>query len=157
MRSSRAAGEQDVDDVQSPVLQVLEAYKRAVYERDVDAFMRLYEPDARVFDTWGVWSYERSSARRKAIEHWFSSLGSDRVQVTFTEVAVTSASDLAVLSATGTYAALSAEGAPLRSMQNRLTWALRRNAAGWAVVHEHTSTPIDPSDTKAIFRRDPAA
>jgi uncharacterized protein (TIGR02246 family) len=146
-----------VDDAQSPILQVLEAYERAVYERDVDAFMRLYEQDARVFDTWGVWSYERSAVRRKAIEHWFSSLGSDRVQVSFTEVAVTSASDLAVLSAIGTYTALSAEGEPLRSMQNRLTWALRRNAAGWAVVHEHTSTPIDPSDTKAIFRRDLAA
>jgi uncharacterized protein (TIGR02246 family) len=146
-----------VDDAQSPILQVLQAYEQAVYERDVDAFMRLYEQDARVFDTWGVWSYERSAVRRNAIEHWFSSLGSERVQVSFTEVAVTSASDLAVLSAIGTYTALSAEGEPLRSMQNRLTWALRRNAAGWAVVHEHTSTPIDPSDTKAIFRRDPAA
>ena len=33
------------------IFEVLEAYKAAVYERNVDAFLRLYDPGARVFDT----------------------------------------------------------------------------------------------------------
>jgi len=133
--------------------QTLDAYKVAVFERDVEAFLRLYDPAARVFDTWGVWSYEGTAARRKAIEGWFSSLGEERVRVTFDDVQITLAQDLAVLTATGRYAAFAADGVELRSMQNRLTWALRRKAGGWSIVHEHTSTPIGFTDQKAIFHR----
>lgn len=133
--------------------QSLDAYKAAVYERDVEAFLRLYDPAARVFDTWGVWCYEGTASRRKAIEGWFSSLGEERVRVTFDDVQITLAQDLAVLTATGRYAAFAADGVELRSMQNRLTWALRRKAGGWSIVHEHTSTPIGFADQKAIFHR----
>jgi ketosteroid isomerase-like protein len=146
-----------MNDLANPIIQILEAYKTAVYERNVDMFMRLYDQEARVFDTWGVWSYEGTSARRKTIEQWFSSLGGDRVRVTFDDVQVRVAQNLAVLSAIGTYAAVSADGAQLRSMQNRFTWALNCEGAAWKIVHEHTSTPIGFSDLKAIFHREKPA
>ena len=41
-----------------------------------------------------------------------------------------------------TYAGLSAEGEELRSMQNRLTWALRVSGHVLRITHEHTSAPI---------------
>ena len=68
-----------MDNSENRILQILEAYKAAVHDRNVDAFLRLYDPEARVFDTWGVWSYEGVAARRGAIEQWFASLGAERV------------------------------------------------------------------------------
>jgi uncharacterized protein (TIGR02246 family) len=132
---------------------ILDAYKAAVYDRSTVAFLRLYSPDARVYDTWGVWSYEGTESRRKAIEGWFSSLGEERVKVSFDEVQVTVDQELAVLTATGRYAAISTDGAELRSMQNRFTWALKRKGDSWSIVHEHTSTPIGFSDLKGILER----
>jgi hypothetical protein len=58
-----------------------------------------------------------------------------------------------VLSAIVTYAGVSAEGEPLREMQNRLSWALRWTGHVPRIVHEHTSAPIAFDDTKAILRR----
>jgi ketosteroid isomerase-like protein len=146
-----------MNDLENRIAQVLEAYKAAVYERNVDAFLRLYDPEARVFDAWDIWSYEGVAARRGAVEQWFSSLGAERVKVIFDDVLVTVGQDLAVVSAVGTYAAFSADGTELRSMQNRFTWALKLEGNAWKIVHEHTSTPIRSSDTKAIFHRVEAA
>jgi hypothetical protein len=53
--------------VPTAILRVLEGYQAAVHDRRVDAFMALYDPDARVFDTWEAWSCEGGVARRKAI------------------------------------------------------------------------------------------
>ena len=140
----------------SPVHAVLNAYARAVYDQNVDAFMQLYTTDARVFDTWGVWSYEGSQERRPTIVQWFSSLGTERVRVSFEDVQVTQGEALAVLSAISTFAAISEQGEVLRSMQNRLTWALKYETGAWVIVHEHTSTPIGFADQKAMFHRSPA-
>ena len=78
------------------------------------------------------------------------------MKVFFDDVQVTAGQDLAVVSAIGTYAAISADGKELRSMQNRFTWALKLEGSGWKIVHEHTSTPISSNDTKAIFHREKA-
>ena len=134
---------------------LLQAYQAAVLARDADAFLALYAPDARVFDTWGVWCYEGVAARRAAIDGWFSSLGDERVQVTFEDVRVDTSpgADLALLSATGRFAAVSPAGAELRSMQNRLSWGLRRQGGGWRILHEHTSVPIGFGDLQGILQR----
>jgi ketosteroid isomerase-like protein len=115
--------------------------------------MGLYDPKARVFDTWGVWSYDSAASRRQTIEDWFGSLGTETVKVTFDDVQLTAGPALAVISATGRYAAFSAEGQELRSMQNRFTWALQREGAAWKIIHEHTSVPIGFSDLKGILQR----
>jgi len=133
--------------------QILEAYKSAVWARDVDAFMRLYDPKVRVFDTWGIWSYDGAAAWRTAIEGWFSSLGTEKVKVTFDAVDVFGTGEFQSLSAIVTYAAVSAQGEPLRAMQNRLTWTLRSSGHMLRVVHEHTSAPVGFEDQKAILER----
>ena len=132
---------------------VIDAYRQAVFDRDVDAFMRLYEPGARVFDSWGVWSYEGADAWRDSVDGWLSSLGEDRVRVTVEDLQVWGERPLLVASAVFGYAAFSREGHELRSMQNRLTWALRLDGESWKIVHEHTSLPVRPEDSKAIFKR----
>jgi len=115
--------------------------------------MRLYDPAVRVFDAWGVWSYEGAAAWRKAIEAWFASLGAERVKVTFEEVQTQRGADLAVVDAIVTYAGMSAQGEQLREMQNRLTWCLRSAGSELRIVHEHTSAPISFDESKAILRR----
>ena len=139
--------------IDKSITQVLEAYEAAVYAKDVAAFMRLYDPAVRVFDTWGVWSYEGAESWQRAVEGWFTSLGTERVKVTFDDVRATAERDLAFVSAIVTYAGLSAQGEQLRSMQNRLTWSLRTKSHVLSIVHEHTSVPVGFEDAKAILQR----
>ena len=132
---------------------VFDAYQAAVFEKDAEALMRLYDPGVRVFDAWGVWSYEGAAAWRKAIEAWFASLGAERVKVTFEDVQTLGEAHLAIVSSIVTYAGISAEGEPLRQLQNRITWCLRGSGGVLRIVHEHTSAPISFDESKAILRR----
>ena len=140
-------------DLDKSIAQVLETYKSAVHARNVQTFMHLYDPRVRIFDTWGVWSYEDAATWQRAIEGWFSSLGTDRVKVTFDDVQTSGTRELACLSAIVSYAGLSAQGEPLRSMQNRITWVLRTSGHVLRIVHEHTSVPVGFEDSKAILHR----
>jgi uncharacterized protein (TIGR02246 family) len=134
------------------VLGVIEAYKTCVLRKDAAALVALYADDARVFDAWGVWSYEGASAWQQAVEEWFGSMGTDSVIVAFDDVQVFGNGAVAMLSAIVKYTALSASGIEVRSMHNRLTWGLR-NEGGWRIAHEHTSAPIGLSDMKAMLQR----
>lgn len=140
-------------DIEKSITQVLGTYESAVHAKDVKAFMHLYDPSVRVFDAWGIWSYEGSEAWQRAVEAWFTSLGTERVKVTFDEVRTTSGKEFAVVSAIVTYAGLSAQGEQLRVMQNRLSWALKTSGHILRIVHEHTSAPVGFDDQKAILER----
>ena len=142
-----------MSDIDKPIAQILESYKSAVLARDADAFMRLYDADVRVFDTWGVWSYDGAEPWRRAVEAWFTSLGAERVKVTFEDVRSTLGRDVAIVSAIVSYAGVSAQGEPLRTMQNRITWGLKTIGHVLRIVHEHTSAPIGFDDMKAILQR----
>lgn len=143
-----------MDDTDKSITRVLESYKAAVYAKDVAAFMRLYDPSVRVFDTWGVWSYEGADAWQRAVEGWFTSLGTEKVKVTFDDVTTSAGPGFAVVSAMVTYAGVSAQGEPLRAMQNRLSWALKTSGHVLRIIHEHTSAPVGFDDAKAILRRE---
>jgi ketosteroid isomerase-like protein len=144
----------EVNDTEKSITRVLESYESAVISKDVEAFMRLYDPGVRVFDAWGVWAYEGSAAWRKAIEGWFTSLGTERVKVSFDEVQTSAGRELAMVSAIVTYAGVSAQGQQLRALQNRITWVLRASGPDLRILHEHTSAPIGFNDSKAILRRE---
>ena len=141
-------------DIESLIDRVLEGYKSAVYAKDAAAFMRLYDPKVRVFDAWGVWSYEGAAAWQMAVEAWLTSLGTERVKVRFDDLQVSGSADLALVSAIVTYEGVSADGQQLRSMQNRLSWVLRTSGHVLRIVHEHTSAPVGFDDSKAILVRD---
>ena len=142
-----------MSDTEKSIAQVLESYESAVYAKNVEAFMRLYDPHVRVFDTWGVWSYEGAEAWQRAIEGWFTSLGTERVKVRFDDVHTSAGRDLSVVTAIVTYAGVSAQGEQLRALQNRITWVLRTTGHVPRIVHEHTSAPIGFDDSKAILAR----
>ena len=142
-----------MNDAEKSIDRVLRSYESAVFSKDVAAFVQLYDPSVRVFDAWGVWSYDGAAAWQRAVEGWFTSLGSERVKVTFDDVQTSGGRDLAFACAIVTYAGVSAQGEPLRAMQNRLTWVLRTSGHRLRIVHEHTSAPIDFAESKAILER----
>jgi ketosteroid isomerase-like protein len=77
------------------------------------------------------------------VGEWFGSLPDDEtVAVSFDEVRSQPGEDVAAVSAFTKFAAVSPDGQELRSMNNRLTWVLRKDADGaWRIAHEHTSAP----------------
>jgi uncharacterized protein (TIGR02246 family) len=122
---------------------MLEAYAAAVRAKDVDAFMDLYADDVRNFDLWNEWSYDGNAALRGMVTEWFGSLDDgEEVVVEWDDLRTQAGEDVAALSAFLTYSAVSPGGEKLRSMNNRLTWVLRKNGDGtWRIAHEHTSAP----------------
>jgi uncharacterized protein (TIGR02246 family) len=137
----------------SDVAALLESYRDAVYAKDVEAFVAIFADDVRVFDMWGAWSHDGIDSWREMAVGWFGSLGDELVRVEFDDVQTTVGDDTAVLSAFVTFAGLSADGAELRSMNNRLTWGLRKTGGTWKVVHEHTSAPVEMATGKVDLER----
>ncbi len=134
--------------------EMLERYSAAVRAKDVDAFVGLYADDVRTFDLWERWSYDDRDALHAMVTEWFGSLADDEVvDVGFDEVRTQTGEDVGSVSAFTTFRALSPEGEELRSMNNRLTWVLRKEADGtWKIVHEHTSAPAG-DEGKVQLRR----
>jgi uncharacterized protein (TIGR02246 family) len=147
MSSASSPGRRDVE-------QMLGSYATAVRAKDVDAFMSLYADDVRNFDLWNEWSYDGKDALRGMVAEWFGSLAAgEEVVVEWDDVRAQTGDDVAALSAFLTYRAVSAAGTELRSMNNRLTWVLRKDADGsWKIVHEHTSAPAG-DDGKVQLQR----
>lgn len=88
-----------------------------------------------------------------AVEAWFTSLGTEKVGVSFDDVQVSGSPDFEVVHAFVTYAGLSAQGEQLRAMQNRITWVLKTSGHVLRIIHEHTSAPVGFDDMKAILQR----
>jgi uncharacterized protein (TIGR02246 family) len=134
--------------------QMLDHYAAAVRAKDVDALVGLYADDVRTFDLWSEWSYDGKPAFREMVTEWFGSLPDDEVvAVEFDEVRTQAGEDVAAVSAFTTFAAVAPDGTELRSMNNRLTWILRKDADGaWKIAHEHTSAPAG-DEGKVQLRR----
>jgi uncharacterized protein (TIGR02246 family) len=134
--------------------EMLDRYAAAVRAKDVEAFVGLYADDVRTFDLWSEWSYDGKDALRGMVAEWFGSLADDEVvAVRFDEVHTQPGSDVAGISAFTTFAAVAPDGTESRSMNNRLTWVLRRDGEGtWRIAHEHTSAPAG-DEGKVQLRR----
>ena len=140
-------------ELDKAVGQLIEQYKSAVFERDTAAFMRLYDPNVRIFDAWDNWSYGGAARWQAAVEAWFNPHATERIEVSFEDVQCTGTLDIAMVSAVVTYAGVSAQGVRLRAMQNRISWGLRTSGNVLRIVHEHTSVPVGFQDMKAILQR----
>jgi uncharacterized protein (TIGR02246 family) len=131
---------------------LLDSYAAAARAKDVEAFLDLYADDVRTFDLWGVWSYDGKDALRAMVTEWFNSVGTDQIGVEFEDVRTEEGTDVAGVSAFTTFRGITEEGVEERSMNNRLTWILRRAGDGWKITHEHSSAPAG-DDGKVNLRR----
>lgn len=135
------------------IQQVFDAYKSAVFAKDVEAFISLYDKNIRIFDMWEKWSYDGIEAWRGMVAGWFGSLGNELVKVEFSDMEFTATNDMAIVHTFVTFTGLAADGTELRSMQNRLTYALKNTNGTWKIIHEHSSSPLEPETLKAILKR----
>jgi uncharacterized protein (TIGR02246 family) len=142
-----------MSDEETPVTQAMDAYSAAVNAKDVDAFVRIYDDNVHVFDSWGQWEYVGIKAWHEMVTQWFGSLGDERVEVEFTDVRSVVGDELAFGHAAVTFTAISSEGNRLRAMTNRLSVGLEKRGGVWKIVHEHTSLPIDMESGTALFSR----
>lgn len=133
----------DTEAPVDPVTATLRAYQAAVFAKDVPAFAALYDQDVLVFDRWGPWLYRGIDAWRSVAQAWFVSLGADRLRVAFEEPTVQITADLAAVHALLRYTAVTDSGQTLYAQDQRMTWVLRPTAAGWKIVHQHSSAPVD--------------
>lgn len=131
---------------------LLETYKNAVFKKDVEAFVSLFDDEVRIFDMW-EWVYNGVAPWREMVKSWFGSLGTERVVVTFDDVRIDAEGEMAFASAFARFAAISEAGEELRYLQNRLTWVVRKKEGVWKVVHEHTSGPVDGGTMKVLLQR----
>ena len=137
----------------NPFLRALDAYAKAVRDKNVDEFTALYDQDIHVFDIWGTWSLRGLTAWRDMATGWFSSLGDEQVVVTFDSESSTVTEELAIGHAVLTFTAIAPDGSKLRSLSNRATMALCKRRDSWKIIHEHTSAPIDRESLQAILSR----
>ena len=75
-----------MNSANDPFVKMLDAYRDAVFAKDIEAFVRLYDTDVHAFDMWGEWSLRGIAAWRRMAEGWFGSLGDERVLVSFDAV-----------------------------------------------------------------------
>jgi ketosteroid isomerase-like protein len=122
---------------------MLERYKVAFFSKDVDAFAGLYDPNVRIFGTWGEWSYDGLDEWRVSAKAWFDSLTNERVLVVAEAIEISASGELAAVNGFMVFKAMSQAGVELRSTKSRFTWTVERRFGVWKVVHEHTSFPLD--------------
>ena len=145
-----------MSELDSIVARLLETYRTAVYEKDLDAFLSLYDTNVRVFDAWGVWQYEGKDAWAQSVDAWFSSLGDERVRVTFHETNIHGTGEIAFVSTIVTYAAVAPSGDILRSLQDRHTWGLLIEGSDAKILHAHSSAPANFENGKVMLHYEPA-
>lgn len=136
------------------VQDVLDIYKIAIYERDVEKFLSIYAPEIHNYDCWGNWEYEGISTWEKNVVEWFKGLKDESILllVDFKELVIEESSNIAFVHCAVNYTAHHEEtGERLRQMTNRFTYGLKKVNDSWMIVHEHSSLPINMETGKGIF------
>jgi uncharacterized protein (TIGR02246 family) len=134
-----------------PIHALIEQYCDAALRKDAEAMPRLYDADVRIFDLWDRPSVRGQAEWAPTVRRWLGGLGTETVHVTFEEVEIRTASDLATVTAFVRYQARDQAGAVLRQMVSRLTWSLARRDPDWRIIHQHTSIPIDSQSIAPKF------
>lgn len=132
---------------------LFEAYKNAVYQKDVEAFLSIFDDNVRIFDLWEQWSYKGIVAWREMVEQWFSMLGENRDVVTFDDIEIRLVGEIATASAFMRFTNVSATGNELRYLENRLSWVAVKKEDTWKIIHQHTSSPVSFETMKVILKR----
>ena len=142
-----------MSDTEKQVLRAIETYKSAVLAKNAETFMHLYDPQVRVFDTWGVWSYEGSGGVENRGRGLVLVTWNRKRQGHVRERARHHCARLCGNECLRHLRRCFRQGQEIRSMQNRISWVLKTSGHVLRIVHEHTSAPIAFEDSTAILQR----
>jgi uncharacterized protein (TIGR02246 family) len=132
---------------------LLQLYKNAVLEKNLNAYACIFDEKVRAFDMWGEWVYDGLDAWLGMAKGWFGSLGTDRDIVDFEDIQIETSDELGIVTAIVKFTAVSEKGEALRYLQNRLTWIARKKDGVWKIIHQHTSGPVDFETMKVILQK----
>lgn len=137
------------------VQDVLDNYKSAVYEKDVERFIAAFASDIHIYDCWGEWECKGLLQWKEIVKEWFNGLVEEGVflKVEFEDLVIEENSKLAFVHCDVTFAAYNISGEKLRQMTNRFTFALMNDNESWTIKHFHSSLPISMETGKGIFNR----
>ena len=135
------------------VQDVLENYRSAVYEKDVEKFLSAYASDIHVYDCWKNWERVGTSQWKEMVEGWFNGLKEEGIllKIDFDDLVIEENSNLAFVHSDVTFTEYNDSGEKFRHMTNRFTFGLRKENESWHIIHEHSSLPIDMETGKGIF------
>ena len=133
---------------------ILEQYAIAVYNKDVERFISIYDRDVFVYDTWKEWSIKDIDQLKNMATEWFQSLGPEKVKVEFIEINTIKTINQTIWIGEVKYYAIDEKDQIIRSISNRLTWVIKDNNGIFKVVHEHSSLPINIETFKGILKKE---
>lgn len=135
------------------VQDIIENYKSAVDEQDVEKFISAYATNIHVYDCWADWECNGISNLKESTNGWFNGLKEEGVQlkVEFNELVVEENAGLAFIHSNVSFIAYNGSGENLRQITNRFTFGLKKANDSWEIVHQHSSLPISMETGKGIF------
>lgn len=135
------------------VRDVLNNYRDAVYEKDVEKFLSGYAPDVHVFDCWQEWQYNGVEQWKTVVDEWFGGLLEEGVllRAELHDESLKESEGLAHVHGSVSFTAFDKAGKELREIKNRFTFVLEKAGGSWHITHEHSSLPISTEDGKVVF------
>ncbi len=135
------------------VLEVLDHYKDSVNKQDINEFMRLYDSNVHIFDSWNTWEVNGISNWETIIQNWFSNLRRDKstIVVSYKDLVFEEGEEIAYIHAAIRYSELNTHQIEFRHLTNRFTIVLKKNGSEWKIIHEHSSLPIHSESGKGLF------
>ena len=145
-----------MNQTSNPFTEILAEYSASVLDKNVDRYLSLYSDDILIFDMWNDWCVRDIKKWREMAENWFTSLNSEKVIVTASEIQSHQFGEIIIGCAILRYAAVSAEGLEVRYLNNRVSVNMRNIDGKWKIFHQHSSAPIDGKTIQVKFHIDDA-
>lgn len=132
---------------------VIDAWAKAVRDKDVDGAMRNYSPDIVAFDAVNPLQKIGAEALKRRVEEWFSAF-EGRIGYEIRDLKIVVASDVAFCHSVNRVSGAKVGGGKI-DMWVRATVCFCKVDGDWMVTHEHVSVPFDPESGEASFDLEP--
>ncbi|MEK6190266.1 MAG: nuclear transport factor 2 family protein [Carnobacterium alterfunditum] len=122
----------------SEVQDVLDTYRTAIQEKEIEKLLSLYDAEIHIYDCWKSWESEGLSSWKASVSNWFNGLREEKVllKVTFDDVVIEQTSSLAFVHCAVTYTGYHEEsGVQLQQTTNRFTYGLKKATDSWSILH----------------------
>ena len=133
---------------ETEIRELVDAWRAAIVERDIDRIVSHYAPDIVAFDAIKALQFKGVDAYRK---HWEACMAMCSGPMSFEvhELAVSAGDDVAFSHALNRCCGTTPDGKE-DSHWMRMTAGYRRVGGKWRVVHEHFSAPFDVETLKVL-------
>lgn len=127
----------------------MDAWARAVHDKDVDAVMKLYADDFVGYDMIAPLAHRGAAAYRKVFQDWFAAIEGP-IEQEPRDVRIAAGGEVAFAHGLFRMRSRSRKGGD-NDYWIRVTIGLRKRGADWKIVHEHASVPFDMKTRKALL------